>query len=48
MNQVKWEQGRMHGYLSHVRVDTGGHKIDQPSSWAGAVTQKLPLNAEKS
>ena len=43
--QRKKEQGRIHGYLSRVRV--GRHEIAQPSSWAGAVTQKPPVNADR-
>ena len=39
---------KLHGYPSCVRVGRGSDEIDQPSSWAGAVTQKSPVNAEKS
>ena len=42
------KQGRIHGYPSCVRVGRGSDEIDQPSSWAGAVTQKSPVNTEKS
>ena len=41
------EQGRIHGYLSRVRVGRGSDEIDQPSSWARAVSPKPPVNAEK-
>ena len=43
----KWKQGRIHGYPSRVRVDRGNDEFDQPSSWAGAVTPKPPINAKK-
>ena len=44
----KWQkQGRIHGYPSSVRVGRGNDEIDQPSNWAGAVTPKPPVNAEK-
>ena len=42
------KQGRIHGYPSRVRVGRGSDEIDQPSSWAGAVTPKPPVNAKKS
>ena len=38
----------IHGYLSRVWVGRGSDEIDQQSSWAGAVMQKSPVNAEKS
>ena len=41
------EQGRIHDQLSRVRLGRGSDEIDQPSSWAGAVTSKPPVNAEK-
>ena len=41
------KQGRIHGYPSCVRVGRGSDEIDQPSSWAGAITSKPPVNAEK-
>ena len=37
----------MHGYPSRVRVGRGSHEIDQLDGWAGAVTPKPPVNAEK-
>ena len=40
------KQGRIHGYPIRVWVGRGS-EIDQPSSWEGAVTQKLPINAKK-
>ena len=46
-NWYKKEQGRIHGYPSRVWVGRGSDEIDQPSSWAGAVTPILPVNAEK-
>ena len=30
-----------------MRVGRGSDEINQPSSWAGAVTPKPPVNAEK-
>jgi len=42
------KQGRIHGYPSRVWVGKGSDGIYQPSSWAGAVTQKSPVKAEKS
>ena len=30
-----------------MRMGRGSNEIDQPSSWAGAVTQKSPVNAQK-
>ena len=44
---LKKKQGRIHGYLSRVRVGRGSDEIDQLISWAGAVTQKPPVNAKK-
>ena len=41
------KQGRIHGYPSRVRVGRGSDEIDQPSSWAGAVTPKPPVNTKK-
>ena len=41
------KQGWIHGYPSRVWVGRGSDKIDLPSSWAGAVMQKPPINAEK-
>ena len=41
------KQGRIHGYPSCVQVGRGSDEIDQPSSWAGAVTPKPPLNTKK-
>ena len=41
------KQGRIHGFLGHVRVSRGSDERDQSSSWTGAVTQKPPINAEK-
>ena len=41
------KQGRIHGYLSRVQVGRESDEINQPSSWAGAVTPKPPVNAEK-
>ena len=35
---LKKKQGRIHGYLSRVRVGRGSDEIDQLSSWARAVT----------
>ena len=43
----KDEQGRIHGNPSCMRVGRGSEEIDQPSSRAGAVTPKPPVNAEK-
>ena len=42
------KQGRIHGYPSRVWVGRGSDEIDQLNSWAGAVTPKPPVNAEKS
>ena len=41
------KQGRIHGWPSRVRVGRGSDEIDQLGSWAGAVTPKPPVNAEK-
>ena len=41
------KQGRIHGYPSRVRVGRGSDEIDQLGSWAGALTPKLLINAEK-
>ena len=41
------KQGRIHGYPSCVQVGRGSDEIDQPSSWAGAVTPKPPVNTKK-
>ena len=41
------KQGCIHGYPSRARVDRGNDEFDQPSSWAGAVTPKPPINAKK-
>ena len=41
------KQGRIYGYPSRVRVARGSDEIDQLGSWAGAVTPKPPVNAEK-
>ena len=35
------------GYPSRMRVGRGSDEIDQLGSWAGAVTPKPPVNAEK-
>ena len=37
----------LHHDLCYVRVGRGSDEIDQPSSWAGAITSKPPVNAEK-
>ena len=41
VNQVV-KQGRIHGYPCRVQVGRGREEIDQPRSWAGAVTQNRP------
>ena len=41
------KQGRIHGYPSRLRVGRGSNEIDQLGSWAGAVTPKPPVDAEK-
>ena len=41
------KQGRIHGWPSRVRVGRGSDEIDQLGSWAGAVTPKPPVYAEK-
>ena len=43
----KRKQGRIHGYPSRVWVGRGNDEIDQPSSWAGVVTSKPPVNAKR-
>ena len=40
------EQGRIHGYLSRVRLDRGSDKSGLQSIWVGAVMQKPPANTE--
>ena len=45
--RLYYKQGRIHGYPSRVGVGRGSDKIDQPSSWAGAVSPKPPVNAKK-
>ena len=40
--EKKSKQGWIHGYPSRLRVGRCSDEIDQPSSWAGAVTLKLP------
>ena len=42
------KQGRIHGYRSHVRWTGAVIKKGYLSDWAGAVTQKQPVNAKKS
>ena len=39
--------GPIHVHPSRVRVGRGSDEIGQPSSLAGAVTPKPPINAEK-
>ena len=41
------KQGRIHGYPSRMRVGRGSDEINQQGSWAGAVTPKPPINADK-
>ena len=41
-------RGRIHGYPSRMRVGRVSDEIGQLDSWAGAVTPKPPVNAEKS
>ena len=43
---IKTKQGRIHGYRSRARL--GSEKKADPSNWAGAVVQKLPIMPKKS
>ena len=48
LNQPIILKGGIHGYPSRLWVGRGSDEIDQPSSWAGPVTPKPPVNAQKS
>ena len=46
-NEFRRTEKNKAGYPSRVRMGRGSDEIDQTSSWAGAVTPKLPINAER-
>ena len=45
-NQRYYQQGRIHGYPSRVRVGRG-HNLGQWNIWAGAIRPKPPLTPKK-